>query len=592
MKLNQSASYYTAYAIFGFVLLLVFLDVPMLTLSWDTMGYQVYWVQLLVHHDIKIHDLEFYQHIEQTYHNTVTLYQFVETSSGDFITKYPVGWAILNAPFILLGHLYAVVFDFPVDGFSKPYQIAALCGSLFYTGLGIFWFRKVLLHFFSDKWTVFILIAVLLGTNYLYINYLTTGTVHVYLFALYAALILQTIQFHKTYQLKNALLIGLIIGLMVATRPTEIVAAFIPLLWGVSNKLELLARFKSVFKQDLRLYLSAVFIVFLCLVPQLLYWKATTGSWLFYSYNNAGEGLDLFSPHTHHFLLSFRKGWWLYTPIMFFATLGFYQVYQKQKTIFWALFTYFIFNLYLVSSWTTWWYASSFSQRAIEQSYPVMGITLGFFLVYQVKWRKLLVSLTCVFIIFNLFQTYQYHHQILPDDRITKPYYFSVFGQLKSPSEEQMKLLSINRNQTVFKNEAEYQKVKTIYYKGQKPLMMGQNGIMYTENIRIPYEKLTSKDHVWIRGYGIIETQTNPQDAGFHFTMVMLHKGNPYTWKGMAMTSENSMKFKKDTLLFEYLTPEIRSKRDELSVGFWHQHGDSVLLHDFFIEVWEQKTKE
>ena len=273
---------------------------------------------------------------------------------------------------------------------------------------------------------------------------------------------------------------------------------------------------------------------------------------------------------------------------MFFSTLGFYQIFKNQKAIFWALFSYFILNLYLVSSWTTWWYASSFSQRAIEQSYPIMGITLGFFLVYQIKWRTFFLILISILIAFNLFQTYQYHHRILAIDRITKDYYFSVFGQVKSPSQAQLELLSIDRDRS-FTNHEEYVKVKTIRYAGEKPLMMSQERNMYTQNIDIPYKDLTSKDHVWIRGYGIIEAQNNPETAAFHFTMTMLHNRDPYTWKGKAMSSEKFSKHQKDTITFEYLTPEIRSNRDEFSAGFWHQGGDSVLLHDYFIEVWERK---
>ena len=589
MNIKHPLSFFTGVTILGFILLLVFSNIPLLTLSWDTMGYHVYWSQLLVHHDIHIYNLDFYKNIEETYQNTSTLYQFVGTQSGAFITKYPYGWALLNAPFILLGHLYAVVFNYPIDGFSIPYQIAALCSSLFYTSLGILWFRKVLLHFFSDKWTACILIAVLLGTNYLSINYQGVGMVHVYLFALYAALLLQTIRFHQTYQLKNGLLIGLIIGLMVATRPTEIVAIFIPLLWGVSSISTLLERIKFIFSKHLKIYFLAIVIAFLCIFPQLLYWKVTTGSWLFYSYNNAGEGLDLLAPHTHHFLLSFRKGWWIYTPIMFFATIGFYQIYQKNKAIFWALFSYFILNLYLVSSWTTWWYAASFSQRAIEQSYPIMGIALGYFMVTQVKWKKPVFILISILIAFNLFQTYQYHYRILPLDRITKDYYLSVFGQVKPPSEAQLKLLSIDRDQQTFTNEEEYVKLKTIHYKGEKPLMMSQKTNRYSQNIKIPYKKLSSKDHVWIRGYGIVTPQSKPKNTAFHFTMCMLHNDKAYTWRGMPLTNENSTMLQKDTLIFEYLTPEIRSNRDQLSVGFWHQSGGSVLLHDFYIEIWEPK---
>lgn len=590
MKISNPLSFFTGLIIFCLILLLVFINIPLQTLSWDIMGYHVYWTQLLVHHDIHIYNLDFYKSIEETYQNTNTLYQFVGTESGSSITKYPYGWALLNAPFILLGHLYAVLFGYTIDGFSMPYQISALLSSLFYTGLGIYWFRKVLLHFFTDKWTVFILIAVLLGTNYLHINYLAVGMTHVYLFTLYAALLLQTISFHQTYRLKNALLIGLIIGLMVATRPTEIVAAFIPLFWGVTSFSGLFNRIKTAFTKHFKLYFLAVAMAVLLIFPQLLYWKVTTGTWLFYSYNNAGEGLDLSSPHTYKFLFSFRKGWWVYTPIMFFATLGFYHIYKNNKDIFWSLFIYFILNIYLVSSWTTWWYADSFSQRAIEQSYPVMALALGYYLIAQLKWRNPLLLLFSILISFNLFQTYQFYQGILPSDRITKDYYLSVFGQLSLPTQEQLKLLSIERNQTVFKNENDYTMIHTIKSEEEMPLMMTQDGNMFSKNIKRAYKDLTSKDHLWIRGYSSVIPQGNLENTDFHFTMAMSHKGNSYTWRGKRLDNENYSSPKKNMFVFDYLTPEIRLSSDTLSVGLWLQRGDSVLLQSFYIEVWEPKN--
>ena len=120
-----------------------------------------------------------------------------------------------------------------------------------------------------------------------------------------------------------------------------------------------------------------------CIISlQLIYFKYITGSFFYSDYSgNAGEGLDLFAPYTWEVLFSFRKGWLLYTPIMVFALLGFHSLYKRNRAIFWALLTYFIINLWFVSSWTCWWYAESFGQRALIPSYVVLGITLGYFLV-------------------------------------------------------------------------------------------------------------------------------------------------------------------------------------------------------------------
>ena len=419
-------------------------------LAWDTMGYQVYLVELFVHHTIHIHDLDFYTHIMDTYHNTSTLYQFTTLENGEFITRYPCGWAIMNLLFFIVGHLIALFSSYPADGYSYPYQMSAFIGSIFYTVLGVIWLRKVLLHFFTDKQTVLLLLFVCFGTNYLFINAFCLGLIHSYLFALNAFLILQTIRFHETKHLKYALLIGGAVGLMAVSRPTEIIVVLIPLLWGVTSKMELKKRWHEIFKSEQKHYLLAATCGLAFVLPQLVYWKLTTGYWIFDSYQNPAEGLDLLSPHTLPFLFGFQIGWWIYTPIMLMATFGLVQLYKSNKAVFWSLTVFFVLNLYLVSSWTCWWYAGCFSSRAMMQSYPVMGILLGYFLFYRKKGKQLLLLLAFLLMGFNLFQTWQYYKGILKQNRMTFAYYCSVFGQTTQPTKEQLNLLTIDRTPKPF----------------------------------------------------------------------------------------------------------------------------------------------
>lgn len=550
------------------------------------MGYHAYLTQLLVHHDIHIYSLDFYKHVEETYHSTITLYQFVSLPNGEFITRYPCGWAILNAPFILVGHLFALMLGYPVDGFSAPYQIAAFVSSLTYTLMGVFLLRKVLVHFFSEKQSALLLILVCLGTNFFHLNSATPGLIHIYLFPLYALLILQTIQFRKTHKLKNAIIIGGIIGLMTAARPTEIVAIFIPLLWGVGSKEALKNRIQEILKTEIKLYLWATLIGFCFIFPQLFYWKITTGSWLFYSYQNPGEGLDLLSPHTVPFLFSFRKGWWIYTPIMFFATLGFISLYKKNKNIFWTLFVFFILNLYLISSWTCWWYASSFSSRAMLQSYPIMAILLGYFLFKRRKWKIPLLVLSILFLVFNLFQTWQYYKGILPPDRVTLSYYKSTFGQTTPPTKKQQELLSIDHSLSEFKdygNTQQYIK-KTIPIFSQPVVISNRN--IYSKAIKIPYKELTQKDYIWIHCVAVVTPFSISKNYSCHLAVNMLHNGKAYKWMSLPIQKLNLKPNKTDTITFDYLTPEIRSNEDELMIQFWHQSGDSIKIHNLKVEIW------
>ena len=250
---------------------------------------------------------------------------------------------------------------------------------MFYTFIGLLFLRKICLNFFTEKITVILLLILVLGTNYLHLHVESTGTIHVYLFTLYTFLIWLTIQFYKEKTRSKAILIGTVIGLMMLIRPTELLALLIPLLYGVTSFPELKKRFIEFFTHSYYYWASAYVILVNSL--QVIYWKYTTGKFLFYTYNNEGEGLDFHLPHIFDVLFSFRKGWFIYTPIMLLLIFSFIQLYKQKREWFWGLFVFTILNLYLISCWTTWWYAESFSQRPLTHSYPIYVLVIGFLFV-------------------------------------------------------------------------------------------------------------------------------------------------------------------------------------------------------------------
>ena len=151
---------------------------------------------------------------------------------------------------------------------------------------------------------------------------------------------------------------------------------------------------------------------------------------MFNSYSsNPAEGLNFLHPYILEVLFSFRKGWFIYTPIMLFAVIGFIALYKNSKIIFFALLVYTLLNFYIVSSWSCWWYAASYSSRALIPSYAFMSITLGFFIksVLDKKIKFVLIPLFFILIALNLFQTWQSSVGILDSARMTRPLYKSIF---------------------------------------------------------------------------------------------------------------------------------------------------------------------
>ncbi len=588
----KSVSWYTTLLLFGFIIYFTFNYATPNPLSWDNLGYHVYLSELINDGDVRIQDLSFYEGIMERYKNTTTLYQFVSTNHeelGGVITKYTSGWALLNAPFIYAGHLWAGWFGYLQDGFSKPYQLSIIISSLFYTFIGLLFLRKISLHFFTEKITILLLLILVLGTNYLHLHVESTATIHIYLFTLYASLIWLTIKFYAEKKIKFALFIGLNLGLLILIRPTEILAILIPLLYGVHTLSDLKLRLLALFTE--RPYLFALVILILVNLLQIAYWKYTTGKFLFYSYNNEGEALDLNRPHLIDFLFSFRKGWFLYTPIMLLVILGFIRLYIQKREWFWGLFVFTIVNIYVLSCWTTWWYADSFSQRSLLQTYPIYILVIGFLFVSLTKPKQILLgSFILLAVSLNLFQTWQARYGILHLSRVTSAYYFSVFGQTTDPTPEQKALLLIDRDLASFDNVDEYNLIQTIYPEFDLPFILNDS-LPQTPLIQFPYESLTDKDHLWVRAHATIEPllpDSVYQNTTFaaHLCVCMLHHNRTYAWRNTpleSLTQAGALLHK------DYLTPHVRSADDELAVRVWLQFGPEIKVTSLSFDLYEKK---
>jgi len=362
---------------------------PQNNLCYDVFGYYLYIPFQFIYHDLGISHIEVLNGIVAKYHNTDTLYQIIQQPNGASVMKYSMGMSFFYAPFFFIGHGFAYLLGYPMDGFSLPYQKSIFIGGIIYSILGIWLLMKVLLHFFSDKVSAITLLLIVVATNVLvhFSMYGQNAMSHNMLFFSYALILWLTIKWHETYKLKHIIGLAIICGLSILSRPSEIVCLLIPFLWGVADFRGLKGKITLLIKNKRQMLLFFLIIVLIGSF-QMIYWKIITGKFLFYSYGaNAGEGFEFLSPYLYEVLFSFRKGWLLYTPIMIFAIIGFVQVYKKNRFIFWALFAYFLLNLYVVSSWSCWWYAQSFSQRSLIQSYPVMAIGLGYFIQWLMNQR-------------------------------------------------------------------------------------------------------------------------------------------------------------------------------------------------------------
>ena len=402
------------------------------TLAWDVSGYYLYLPAKFIYDDL--YELKFLPGIIEKYTPSPSADQAYRIENGNMVMKYSAGMAVQYAPAFFVSHAIAKLNNYPTDGFSFPYQAGIHWASVLYAILGLFILKKILLRYFDNKTTGWVLICIVFGTNFL--NYATfdAANTHAYLFTLTAILLWSTIRFYETFFWKYALLIGGALGLMALTRPTEIIYAVIPVFWGISNINSIKER-TDVLIKNLPRTAIAVLVTGAIGFIQLIYWKCVSGHWLQYSYQD--QGFSFLHPHFTDVFFSYRKGWLVYTPLMALALIGFYFLFKNYKKIFSTIFIIFLINTWIICAWDIWWYGGAFGQRAFIQSYVFLAFPLAAFLYWSKNTDfKLVRYFTTLFIVacsaFNIFQTYQAHWGPFETDAMTKAYYWRIFGKTKN----------------------------------------------------------------------------------------------------------------------------------------------------------------
>lgn len=409
------------------------------TISWDVAGYYTYLPAALIYHDIT--QLHWWENIAQQYHPGPGMGQAFKHPSGNYVMKYPMGQALQFLPWFLTAHVLAAPMGYPADGFSRPYQAAISWGSLLVALLGLWFLRRVLLMYFTDGIVAAVLLSIVFGSNYLEYAGITGAMTHNWLFTLYSLLIFSTIRFYQRPTFATAAAIGLLVGWATLTRPTEIISALIPLLWGVSNLAALRGRF-GFFKTHFPKIALAVSVAGSTMFLQAAYWHYATGEWIVYSYED--QGFTWLPPHIEDVLWSAKAGWLVYSPMMIFAVVGLFMLRKRVPDVFPAVAIYCLIALYITAAWDIWWYGGSLGQRAMVQAYPLWAFALGAFWhwVARRNWRRyLFAALACVCVYLNLWWSHQAHYGgLFLSEQMTRRYMLKILGRF-DVERDWMKLL-------------------------------------------------------------------------------------------------------------------------------------------------------
>lgn len=388
----------------------------------DVVSYYQYLPALFVHHDVS---MQFTRENPSFYKDHFWVHR---TEKGGLVGRMPLGMSALYAPFFLIAHAVAEPLGYRPDGFSAPYKFALVISCLFFVFFGLWFLRKALLTYFSEKETAITLLIIGLATNLFFYAVIEPPMSHAYSFSLVALLIWLVIRWYATGSWRHAILIGMVAGVILLVRPFNLLLLLLVFLWGIGTWDDLRNRLRFFLNRWPKLLVMALFAL-LVLSPQFIYWEITTGQFLFYSYDQERFFFD--QPHIIKGMFGYRNGWLVYTPVMVFSLAGMILAFRKHRQLILPVAPVWLINVYLIFSWWCWWYASAFGLRAMIDSYALLAFPLTAFTAWifrkHILIRTIYLTLIAFFIFLNIFQTHQYYKGAIHWGSMTREAYWDSF---------------------------------------------------------------------------------------------------------------------------------------------------------------------
>lgn len=611
-KLQKNPSGVALALIFILLASVRFFNPPHNILAFDTFGYYIHLPARYIYHDPGLKNFQWVEKINQTYKNTPTFYQFAEGKDGQKVIRFYRGMSFVLTPAFWVGDMWARLSGAPRDGFSKPYTTAVWIWGLIMNFFGLWLSRKILLRYFDEITAAIALILMFLVSNlYFFMGY-GNEIPHVHLFTLLCLLIWLTIRWYDKPDLITALLGGLTAGLIAVSRPSEILVLLIPLLWGVHNKETAQAKLMLLLKNWPSVIVMGLGIA-LPLIPQLLYWKAVSGQWIFQVYNDPGSQLDLQNPRFLYTLFSFRKGWLIYSPVMVFGLWGLWKSIKDKKVWGWAAVSYFILNLYLIASFTS---LISYGWRAFIQTYAALLLPMALFAQYVIQLHRVRQYFWGIILIFlgvlNIFQAMQIHQGTISGSRMTRAYYFATFFK-KYPSDKDRELLLPDRpatgkesltNTAKFFNHVvrffDYETPNPAYnpwldstlaYSGHFSLRLDST-LEFPRGLECKFGELTNRSYAYIRISVRIFPDANVNSLEKSPVLLVTHaiRDNQVFKYAARSISDTSLYIKPgrwNYFWMDYMTPEGIKPDDGIKSYLWFRGKKGYHIDDLRIEVFE-----
>ena len=384
------------------------------TIRSDAKGYYGYLVALFIRHDLG---------------QEPTAWEYVQETPHGTLNKYFSGTAVMMAPWFFLGQaLTALDGSAPSDGHGEYHMKALAIGGWTYLLLGLLALRALLSGMgVRDAVIAWTTLGLGLGTVLLQYSAVQPGWSHVYSFCAVSVFLLLVHRLERGAPLSWAIAAAALLGLIILIRPVNgLVLLATPIVAG-SGTPALLHKLWH----GRRVLFLAILAGALVVAVQPLLWYLQTGRWIEWGYRNEGFHWD--RPEVLEVLFGFRRGLFLWTPLLLLPALCALLLWRTDRVRSGFSVAYWAINTYVIASWWIWYYGSGFGSRVYIDHLPVLAIPMALVLNNAPRrwWtaaRAYIALCTALF----LAQFVQYHRGILHHEHMDRDKYkatFLRFGQ-------------------------------------------------------------------------------------------------------------------------------------------------------------------
>jgi hypothetical protein len=371
--------------------ILFLLTLPLVTpyLRGDGIGYYAYIASLVIDHDLYFEDE--YRHADPLHYRNYfdaqgRLKPHLYTPTGFVENQFSVGPSLLWAPFFLTAHAFTSLYNafpfphapIPRDGFSLPYRYLCALGTALYGFLGLLLAFSVARQLFDEQVAFWATLGIWFASGLPVYMYFLPFMSHAH--SVFACSLLVWFWWRTydqrvaaddltTLRLRSWILLGLLSALAFITYyPNLLLSLFV-----LADFVELMHRAR---RHPWRFAVPFVavpivlwaFGFFLGWLPLGLIKWVIYGSPFQLGY---GEPWWFFDPRLWQVLFSSEHGLFSWTPIVFFACLGFVPLLRRHPSVGWRCLVTFLAFWYLIASYDDWHGQSSYSNRFFLSLMPL-----------------------------------------------------------------------------------------------------------------------------------------------------------------------------------------------------------------------------